>query len=597
MRKIALFLALCLSLSLLGGCAGSGSTTGAPPSSTPEVTPSDAGGSTENNPLFSGDLEDYDFSSSAESGVNAFNLQLLHAQKFSEGLAWVQYEDEADNLVTSVINTDGTICFSLPDGVEPSYMAPFVDGYSFYRVGDSYTSSYEVAIDQDGNEYYRTSNSDDAKSWEHIIGQHDGQYICLVEKNGLEDIEFIFTLMQSDGTQISSCSCGSTSPLWTNSIEAFGEVEYYGEGWYSAGEYYFMGTPHITYFNFDKQRVLIGQERAVGVLAGEFVNGEIPSLTTFYNVDGQCILNTDLEVVREYDFGALINYASDTLLYLEDLESGVYKPGVFEYYDYWGNHICSVTDYPELRKLCGTFYGDYAVICIKGADDDTYVTAIDRQGKIQFEPYDLVVNGDSSEEYVIFRVYDGYIVLMDPTGSYAMMDLNGDIVHSIADDFPNCEIVHIGYYSDGYLIVTYTSGDTEYMSYYPVKEAAAAGDSIYDVGSLSVSAEASGNPNYNPEEYGFMFISDFSIEGKWKSVGDSGFGQAQPGAIVTFDGTNCNFFSPKDTYALYQDGDIYKLDVTSYLFADTLTFTVNTVSEDYIVITSGQTVTTLERVE
>ena len=83
-------------------------------------------------------------------------------------------------------------------------MAPFVDGYSFYRVGDSYTSSYEVAIDQDGNEYYRTSNSDDAKSWEHIIGQHDGQYICLVEKNGLEDIEFIFTLIQPDGTQISS---------------------------------------------------------------------------------------------------------------------------------------------------------------------------------------------------------------------------------------------------------------------------------------------------------------------------------------------------------------------------------------------------------
>ena len=119
MRKIALFLALCLSLSLLGGCAGSGSTTGAPPSSTPEVTPSDAGGSTENNPLFSGDLEDYDFSSSVESGVNAFDLQLLHAQKSYEGLAWVQYEDEADNLVTSVIDTNGTICFSLPTGVEP----------------------------------------------------------------------------------------------------------------------------------------------------------------------------------------------------------------------------------------------------------------------------------------------------------------------------------------------------------------------------------------------------------------------------------------------------------------------------------------------
>ena len=82
-----------------------------------------------------------------------------------------------------------------------------------------------------------------------------------------------------------------------------------------------------------------------------------------------------------------------------------------------------------------------------------------------------------------------------------------------------------------------------------------------------------------------------------KSIGDSGFGQAQPGAIVAFDGTNCNFFSPKDSYTLYQDGDTYKLDVTSYLFADTLTFTVNTIDEDHIVITSGQTVTELERVE
>ena len=148
MRKIALFLALCLSLSLLGGCAKGDSTTAAPPSSTPEAVPSDADGS-ENEPLFAGDLEDYDFS--APENTDAFDLPLLYAQPFSDGYAWVQYEDEAGAIVTSVIDTNGAICFSLPTGVEPSYMSPFADGYSYYRVGDAYETSYEVIVDTTGN--------------------------------------------------------------------------------------------------------------------------------------------------------------------------------------------------------------------------------------------------------------------------------------------------------------------------------------------------------------------------------------------------------------------------------------------------------------
>lgn len=67
-------------------------------------------------------------------------------------------------------------------------------------------------------------------------------------------------------------------------------------------------------------------------------------------------------------------------------------------------------------------------------------------------------------------------------------------------------------------------------------------------------------------------IDHFVIEGSWLSVGSSGFGQAQPGMTVTFDGTHCNFFSPHDTYAFYQDDGQWKLDCTSFLFSETLTF-------------------------
>ena len=44
------------------------------------------------------------------------------------------------------------------------------------------------------------------------------------------------------------------------------------------------------------------------------------------------------------------------------------------------------------------------------------------------------------------------------------------------------------------------------------------------------------------------FAESINIEGKWKVVSDSGFGQAQPGTIIAFDGTNCNLYSPSDTY-------------------------------------------------
>lgn len=91
-------------------------------------------------------------------------------------------------------------------------------------------------------------------------------------------------------------------------------------------------------------------------------------------------------------------------------------------------------------------------------------------------------------------------------------------------------------------------------------------------------------------------VKNFSIVGKWKSVGSYGFGQAQPGSIVVFDGTNCNFYSPKDTYAFYVENGKYRLDTTNVLFRDTISFTVDTIDNDTININYGSKVTQLKRV-
>ena len=39
-----------------------------------------------------------------------------------------------------------------------------------------------------------------------------------------------------------------------------------------------------------------------------------------------------------------------------------------------------------------------------------------------------------------------------------------------------------------------------------------------------------------PHKMTFIVPDSYDITDKWKSVGDSGFGQAQSGAIVVFDG-------------------------------------------------------------
>ena len=89
---------------------------------------------------------------------------------------------------------------------------------------------------------------------------------------------------------------------------------------------------------------------------------------------------------------------------------------------------------------------------------------------------------------------------------------------------------------------------------------------------------------------------DFVIEGSWLSVGSGGFGQAQPGMTVTFDGTHCNYYSPKDTYAFYQDYGQWKLDCTSFLFSETLTFKVEVIDANSINVYYGSNRTELSRI-
>ena len=91
--------------------------------------------------------------------------------------------------------------------------------------------------------------------------------------------------------------------------------------------------------------------------------------------------------------------------------------------------------------------------------------------------------------------------------------------------------------------------------------------------------------------------SEFTIKGKWMSVGSDGFGQAQPGAIVIFEENYCNFFSPRDTYSLTKNGSDYTLYATSFMSTATLSFNVVVKDNDNITIYYNGTSTELQRMK
>ena len=110
------------------------------------------------------------------------------------------------------------------------------------------------------------------------------------------------------------------------------------------------------------------------------------------------------------------------------------------------------------------------MLYIRGMDGNYYVTAINTQGEIMFKPYELVADGRTSDEYAGDYVHGEYIIIQTSGEQYSLINMNGELVHSISDDFPGYEISQFGTYSAGFLRAYYTADGKEYQKYYPIDE-------------------------------------------------------------------------------------------------------------------------------
>ena len=88
--------------------------------------------------------------------------------------------------------------------------------------------------------------------------------------------------------------------------------------------------------------------------------------------------------------------------------------------------------------------------------------------------------------------------------------------------------------------------------------------------------------------------SSFDIRGNWQ-VTSGQWGQATPGVVIVFNGSQCNLYSPKDTYGISKiSNNSYRLEITGLLGGNS-SFDVTVVDKNHIKLTRGSTTIDMKR--
>lgn len=219
-----------------------------------------------------------------------------------------------------------------------------------------------------------------------------------------------------------------------NDSDSFGSCEYMGDNIYRIAA---QNNRWYILLNIETQRVIYAYDlddvngAATGTieLISHFENG---TATVFHcydyvtedgiykNKSVVCELTTngDLTPIADNSFTQhvlieKIKSFSDGLLYLDSNDYAANFP-TGAYYNLEGE---CVIDFPEYRNKYkysgGKFHNGYAVMNIEGADGNIYITAIDKKGKLLFEPKSGYYAGESFDGKYILAYQNGCIEVYD----------------------------------------------------------------------------------------------------------------------------------------------------------------------------------------
>lgn len=502
--------------------------------------------------------------------------QFIKPRPFSDERAWVDFSKDGfyDAFRTGVIDTDGKLVYQADSQL--FYVSQFQDGLAFYRKDDTVESPCGI-IDAEGNVLFESKIS------------HDGGYLILAYGNGhffaaqhiqsFDTDEWRYGTIDKNGNVLNEMQASDENfdlENWVDDVNTWPAIRYIGENFIVLPSgLYNISTAHFSPF----PRNAWCMEKTVG----NFYKGY--TAIVLDGVDFAYIIDTDYEEQLCESYDELQNVVSKKEGFYSDSSygeglifgDGGYSDGI-GYYDKDWNLAISLEQYRENRIEGGAFSGGYAPITMQGADGDWYAAVIDRQGNLAYSPVriDQIINHVSLNDS-----QNGYfqVTIDDET---KIIEPNGKVSTPGTDDLSMLNDFSFGDVGDG--LICCMDVDDGCWSYIRLD-----GSGMIDCVKLM-----SGGTESDAESQTDSYIvpDSYDIMGKWKNIGESGFGQAQPGAVIVFDGNRCNFYSPNDTYAFSFDGEKYVLTLTTPL-GESLEKTVNIIDDDNIEIAGAS----LSRIE
>lgn len=482
-----------------------------------------------------------------------------------------------------VIDENGTLIYTAHNDVLKVY------GYDSDNLAYYTTETGDVVVDENGQEHLMTQKTEEESV--SICGHGNGVFILRKDIANYTQKASYVSVVDAEGNIIfdeQELPKGSDVLGISNYVSAV--FTYYGEGIFRSNKD-ILGSSYTAFLNSNTGAVFWDKYDSLTSKYGKF-----------YIRDRQAYFFDRNAVNPYYDRAAVV---SAEIVSTED--------AYFNWYE-------SLTrdDFVEYRVMpafpngvsvseYGTFDEDLAPVVLSGADGRYYITVVNRDGEQQYEPIKLpelkISIPGRGRKYIFYeggkeRDFSNYNAFGDQyRGIHDLLYAKGKFIYwedgntYLVDAVGNKASLDVDYeitsFDGKYIYMRYGVYNTE------TKEPLYA-LSIYgsiDNRPASPSAEETTIPDKT-----YAALSDFSIEGKWKNIGQYTFGQVSSGAIVAFDGTHCNVVSPQDTYAIYKSGDNYRLDCTT-LLGETLSFTVKTVDKDNIDIYYGSNYLEVMRVD